>query len=152
MIELLDRHTRIVVEMAAERCVAESLTDLSDHSLHLVRQEPSVGVAQHQLLGACVVGHPQRCECKVPIVLVPVEEVLSVEEDPTALRAQVLHRIADHLDRFLVAGAQGVVHVIVPRLADEADHVGLGRQQRGELFVVLRTNPCSPCRAEGDER
>ncbi len=51
-----DGHARVVVEVAAERGIAEGFADLSDDTLHLVGEEPTVGVAQHDAGRAGVTG------------------------------------------------------------------------------------------------
>ncbi len=45
-----------------------------------------------------------------------------------------------------------MLDVVVPGLADQADHVGAGGEQRRQLLVVLRADALAPRRAEGSER
>src|SRR5205814_985062 len=67
--------------------------------------------------------------------LVAVEEVLAVEQHLAALGLGGAHAVADRGEVLLGRGFERDAHVVVPRLGDEADGVGLGPQQRRETRI-----------------
>ncbi len=135
------RRPRVVVEVAAERRLREGRHHLGQRLLDLVGQGAAVGVAQHEPLGPCVMGGIQHRAGETRVGAVAVEEVLGVEEDPAPLGAEVGDRVGHHCHRVLLRSAQGVLDVVVPRLADEADDPGAGGEQGVELRIVLGPAP-----------
>ena len=71
---------------------------------------------------------------------VAVEEVLGVEAHLAARRHQPGHRVLDHQQVLVERGAQYVVHLAVPGLADQGDDRRRGVEQRAQLEVVLGTD------------
>ena len=107
---------------------AQPVDDLGHDGVHLVRQRPAVGVAQHQALGAGLGDRRQHGQRVVGVVLVAVEGVLGVEEHPPALPDEVRHRLRRHGDPLVEARPQRSGDVVVPALADDADRLRARRQ------------------------
>ena len=121
-------------------------------SAGFVGQAAAVGVAQHEHLGAGLFGRVQHGEGELGVALVAVEEVLGVEEDALALADEPGDRVADHGDALVERRPQRLGHVVVPRLADDAHHVGAGAGQVLQRRVVVGVAAGPPRGAEGDER
>ncbi len=60
--------------------------DDADDRLHLERQRPAVGVAQHQVAGAVGDGGLEGAQAELGVALVAVEEVLGVDHHAEAVR------------------------------------------------------------------
>ena len=146
-----DATARVVVQVHADTAVDVGHDGLH-RLLHVVRQRAAVGVAQDQALGA---GHGRGLEHsqrELGVVLVAVEEVLGVEEHPTPLSHEVLDRVGHHRDALVERRAERLGDVVVPALADDADHLGAGGQQVLERLVLVDLALDPPGRAERDER
>ena len=127
---------------------AQPVDDLGHDGVHLVRQRPAVGVAQHQPLGAGLGDRRQHGQRVVGVVLVAVEGVLGVEEHPPALPDEVRHRLRRHGDPLVEARPQRSGDVVVPALADDADRLRARRQQVRQHRVALAAPVGPPRRAE----
>jgi len=90
--------------------------------VHSHWQHPAVRVAQDADVGAGGRGGIEHAHAVVRVVLVAVEEVLAVEEDPAALGTQEGNRVAHHCEVLLQRGAQGPLDVPNVGLRDQADH------------------------------
>jgi hypothetical protein len=77
-------------------------------ALHLVGQGPAVGVAEDQGLGTGLLGGTEDALGEVGIGLVPIEEMLGIEEDAEVVGPEELHRVGHHGHRLVERGAQGV--------------------------------------------
>ena len=102
------------------------------------RQHPAVRVAQHQALGARLLGRSKHVHRVRRVAQVAVEEVLGVEEHPTFLRAQERDGIPHHRDALLQIGAEHLGDMDVRRLADDAHDLGARVQQLTEHRALLR--------------
>ena len=80
---------------------------LGDDVGELGGQHAAVGVAQHVDVGAGLRGDTQHLERVRRVAAVAVEEVLGVEEDPLALRAQVRDGVAHHREVLLAGWCAG---------------------------------------------
>jgi hypothetical protein len=128
-----DRAARVVLGVDADLLVgAEEGRHLADDVLHLVGQRPAVRVAQDQAVGAVGRGGFEHAEGVLGVGLVPVEEVLRVEEHAEPGPLQELDRLADHGHALLERGAERLDDVVVPRLADDARRRRTRADQRGE--------------------
>ena len=132
----------------ADMVAGNFFTDLADDFLHLVRQRAAVGVAQHHPARAFVVGRLGAGERIGRIGLVAVEEMLAIEQHLAAFGLGGAHAVADRGEVLLLGGLQRHPHVIIPGLGDEADGVGLRRQQRGKAWIVGRRTAGPPGHAE----
>ncbi len=74
---------------------------------------------------------------KPALCLVAVEEVLGVEEHPPPLAAEEGDRVGHHVDGLGERRAQGVDHVALGRLGDQAHRARLGLEQIGQHRVGL---------------
>ena len=128
-----------------------SLHHLADDRLDLVRQRAAIGVAQHDPARAFLVSRLGAGQRVRRIGLVAVEEMLAVEQHLPALRLGRAHAVADRGDVFLFRRLQRDAHMIVPRLGDEADGVGLRLEQRGQPRIVRGRAARPPRHAEGGE-
>jgi hypothetical protein len=72
----------------------------------------------------------------VAVGLVAVEEMLAIDHRLEAAFSPPRHAVGDALEVFLQRAAERDMDVIIPRLGDEADRVGLGLEQRGEAGIV----------------
>ena len=118
----------------------------------VVGQRAAVGVAEHERLGAGLLGRGQDGQREVRVAPVAVEEVLGVEEDAQVVRAQVAHRVGHHGHGLVERRAQRLGDVAVPRLGHDAGDRRSGLDQIGQDGVVLRLHAGPPGRAEGDQR
>src|SRR4029079_13773319 len=115
------------------------------------RQHATVRVAQHEALGAGLLGCGHDRHREAGVAHVPVEEVLGVEEDPTALSVQERDRVTHHRDPLFQVGAQRLGHVQIPGLADQADDLGAGVEQIAQHLRFLRALPGPAGHAERRE-
>ena len=134
-----DRVLRVVVGVDAEMRAGHVLRHLGDDALDLVRQRAAVGVAQHDPARAGLVGrarrrpaHSRGCPCSRR------KNARSRSWPRGSLFDIGLHRLSDALEVLLVGDAERHAHVIVPRLGDQADGVGLGLQRGLEARIVGR--------------
>ena len=143
----------VVLRVDAELLIgAEVGRDLGHDPLDLVGQRATVGVAQHEDLGALDgrrLEHPER---ELGVGLVAVEEVLGVEEHPLAGRPQEPHGVGHHGDALVERGAQRLGHVEGRALADDARRRHARLDQGGQRRVDVHLAERTPGRAEGDER
>jgi hypothetical protein len=94
----------------------------------------------------------QHTERERGVALVAVEEVLGVEEHPLALGNEPRNRVAHHRGSFFERRSKRLGHVVVPRLADDADHVGRRRGEVQQCGVVGGGAARPPGRTESNER
>jgi hypothetical protein len=111
----------------------QAVDDLGD----VPRHRAAVGVAQHDALGAGLGRGGDDLTGVVVVAGVAVEEVLGVEEDALAEPPQVGDRVGHHGEVLGAGHAERLVDVVAPGLADQADDVGAGVDQRPEQRVVL---------------
>jgi hypothetical protein len=141
----------IVVGVNADVAPGDDLDHLADDLFDLVRQGAAVGVAEHHPARAFVVGGLGTGEREAGIRLVPVEEVLAVEQHLAFLAHGRAHAVADRGEVFLRARLERDPHVVIPGFRHEADGVGFGLEQRRESGIV-RGRAAGPARhAEGGE-
>ncbi len=154
------RHTGQGVGHGAAAVVVEVHPDLGfepvqhggDDPFDFVGQGAPVGVAQDQGLGPrffCGLEDPHG---ELRIGPVAVEEVLGVEEDPQVVGPQEGHRIGHHGDRLVEGRAQGVDHMHLRRLGDDADSRGLRLHEMAEGLVVLGPYASAPGGSESHQR
>ena len=132
--------------------VTEVGRDLADDALDVMGQRPAVGVTQHQRLGTVRRRGLEHRERVLRVRGVAVEEVLRVEEDPTVRPDQEVDRLPHHRNALVEGGAQRLDDVEVPGLADDADRLGAGLDQRPQRRVVVDAPERAPGRAERQQR
>ena len=119
---------------------------------HLVRQRAAIGVAEHQVARSVHDGGLDGSQRELGVVLVPVEEVLEVDEHSATVAVQELHRVGDHRRTLVERGLQCLEHVIVPALGDDAHGRGLCIEQVAQRGVVVDLAARPARAAEGDHR
>ena len=147
-----DRASGVVVHVDAHGCLAHVRDDAGDDARDIRREHPAVRVAQHQAIGARLLGGPEHIHRVRRVTQVAVEEVLRVEEHPAVLRAQERDGIAHHRDAFLQIGAEHLGDVDVRRLADDAHDLGARVQQLTEHRALLRALARLPRHPERGQR
>jgi hypothetical protein len=133
-----DRAPSIVVDVDPQRrarLVAHDLHDPRD----VEGQHPAVRVAEHQPLGAGFLRRGDHRHRERGVTPIAVEEMLRIEEDAPPLCPEERDRVAHHRDAFVQVGPQRLGHVQIPRLADQADHLGAGVEQIAEHLGILGT-------------
>jgi hypothetical protein len=131
-----DRAAGVVVRVDAERRIGLEAHH-AHRTQHLVRHRAPVGVAEHDGIRTGVGSGTHDFERVAGVVRVAVEEVLGVEEDRASLRLEVRDRVAHHAHVLLEGGAKRLGHVDVPRLAEDADRLAPGVEQRAQAGVFL---------------
>jgi hypothetical protein len=137
--------------MDAERHRAVLFDRFAD-VLDLPRHRAPVRVAENHALGSRLHRAAQCFEGIVGIGFVAVEEMLRVVEDPPPLVLQIRDRVPDEFQILGQRDAERVRHVQVPALAEQRDRLGLRRQQRLEIGVLLHRIAGLAGRAEGHHR
>ena len=84
-------------------------------------------------------------------MLVPVEEVLHVYEDPPAFTDEEGNGVSDHRLVLFERGFQGLLHVPHVGLRHQGDDRGTGVQQGPYLLILGHCHPCLAGGAEGDQ-
>jgi len=115
--------------MDAQPALGESLLYPVDRVQDREGEGPAVGVTQHQSFCGCC-GRPQHSERKLWIGSEAVEEMFGIEEHPPVTTAQILDRLGDHAYALVEIGSEHFAHVVVRRLADDANDFGFGGEQR----------------------
>ena len=105
--------------------------------LHLPGQPAAVRVAQDDSLCAGTRGGGQHLERVRRIGGISIEEVLGVEDDAAAVRAQVRHAVCDQAQVLVERRAQHLAHVQGRALAEDGAHRRAGLEQRRDAGVVL---------------
>ncbi len=141
----------VVVAVDAE-LRARALPHVGDGLPDVVGQRATVGVAQHQRLGAGLLRRCQDRQGEVRVAAVAVEEVLRIEEDPEVVLAQEPHGVGHHGHGFVERRPQGLGNVPVPRLGHDAGDRRPGVHQVGQDGVGLRLHTGPPGRAERHQR
>ena len=97
----------VVVSMDADMVAGNVFAHVADDFLHLVRQRPAVGVAEHDPARAFVVGRLRAGKRVSRIGLVAVKEMLAVEQHFAALglAARTLSRIEARFSSSVVSSA-----------------------------------------------
>ena len=148
-----DRAAGVVVAVDADHHVAADMAvHVGDDRLDLVRQRPTVGVAQHDVGGALDHRRLERPHRELRGALVAVEEVLHVDEHAAAVGRQVLDRVGDHRLALVERRLERLGHVILGALGDDADGLGAGLDQVAQRRVVVDLALRPAGRAERDER
>ena len=140
------------MEVHAQLCISQlSLYELQSLD-HVGRQAAAIRVTQHQALRSRLVGGFEDGQAELGIRSTPVEEVLRVEKHAAIVSLQVLDGLGNHGHAFVEVGPQSLAHVVVPRLADNADDLCLGFQQCVKLRVTLDIPTGASGRSEGRQR
>ena len=132
-------------------CALGALPHVRHRLPDVVGQGAAVRVAQHQRLGPCFLGRGEDGQGEVRIAPVAVEEVLGVEEDAQVVLAQEAYRVGHHGHRLVEGGPQGLGHVTVPRLGDNAGDRRPGLDQVGQDGVGLGLHARPPGGAESHQ-
>ena len=84
-------------------------------------------------------------------MLVPVEEVLHVHENPPTFTDEESDGVSDHRLVLIERGFQGLLHVPHVGLRHQGDDRGTGVQQGPYLLILGHCHPCLAGCAEGDQ-
>ena len=141
------RAAGVVVAVDADD-TAKPRGDIPHQRFDSVRQRAAVGVAERQPLRAGAERGVETAQRVIRVAVLPVEEVLGVEYDTAILLHQPAYRVRDHAQVLVVAGAQHIRHLAVPRLAHQRDDRRAGVEQRAQLQVVLGPHLGPPRGAE----
>ena len=142
----------VIVGVDAEIGAGHVFDDLADDLLDLVGHGAAIGVAQHDPARTGIVSRLRAGQRILRVRFVAVEKMLAVDQRFAALGLGRRNAVADRGEVLLVGGLQRDANVIVPRLRDEADRVGLGIQQAGETGIVRRRAARPACHAERGKR
>ncbi len=137
---------------ADDHIAADMAMHVGDDRLHLMWKRSTIRVAQHHVAGTLHHGGLQGPQGELGIALVPVEEVLHVDEHPATVARQERHRIGDHRLALVERGLQRVEHVVVPALGDDADRRRVGVEQVAQRGVVVDLALRAPSGTERDHR
>ena len=124
----------------------------ADDRFHLVRERPTVRVAQHEVAGALDGRRFERPHRELGVVLVTVEEVLGVDHHPPALAGEELDGVGDHRLTLVERRVECVQHVVVPALGHDAHGLGVRLDEVAQRGVVVDLALRPPGRTERDER
>ena len=145
------RAAGVVLGVDAEGLVAEVGVHLGDDALHLVRQRAAVGVTAHEARRRRWWRRPPSRGGVLGVGLVAVEEVLGVEEHPQAGGLEELDALRHHRHALVEGGAERLLDVEVPALADDAHGGRAGLHQRVERRVDVDLAGRPARGAEGHE-
>ena len=106
-----------------------------DRGRDFAGQRPSVGVAEHEHVRACVLRRGQCLERVRRVGLEAVEEVLRVEDHFTAVLLHVSHGVPDHPQILVRRSLQDLGHVQHPGLGHDRDRLGLDVEQRLQPLI-----------------
>ena len=146
-----DRLLGVVMGVDADVLAGNGLDHRADDRLDLMGQRSAICVAQHDPARARLIGRLGAGERILRIGLVAVEEMLAVEQHFPALRGGGAYAVADRGEIVLERRLQRDAHMIVGRLRDEADRVGVGGEETGKPRVVGNRAAGPPRHAEGRE-
>ena len=116
----------------------------ADDLLDLVRQRAAVRVAEHDVGRSLQDRRLEGPERELGVALEPVEEVLHVDEDLTAVAVQELHRVGDHRGALVERGLERLGDVVLAALGDDAHRRGARRREGAAASGRRR-----PCREGG---
>ena len=142
----------VVAVDADDRVVADVGLDVGDDAAHLARQGAAVGVAQHEVRGAVDHGGLDRPQRELGVRLVPVEEVLEVDEHHATFTAQVPHRVGDHRRTFVEGRLERFDDLVLGALRNDADRRRPGFDQVAQGGVVVDLAAGTTGGAECDQR
>ncbi len=148
-----DRAAGVVVAVDADdRVVTDVRLDVGDDTADLVGQGAAVGVAQHEVRRTVDDRGFDGAERELGARLVPVEEVLEIDEHHAALAVQEPHRVGDHRRALVERGLQRFEYLVLGALRHDAHRrsVRLDQVAQGRVVVDLAARP--PRRPERDER
>ena len=128
-----------------------ALPYLGHHLVDAHRQHASVGVAEHDHVGAGPDGGFRDPQPVVAVGGVPVEEMLAVDEHPPPVRDEVPDRVRHHREVLLLGGPQRPLDVAHVGLGDQRDHRRAGVEQRLNLGVGRSRRPGPTGGPEGDQ-
>ncbi len=131
-----DRVAGVVVGMDAETCARNDARDLADDAFDLIGQRSAVGVAEHRPARAGVDRGARAGERIFRIGLVAVEEMLAIDHRLAARADRRLHAVGDGLEVLVERAAQRDMDVIVPRLGDIDDRVGVGGEKTSKAWII----------------
>ncbi len=145
--------TGVVVTVDTDdRVVADMSLDIGDDSTDLARQRAAIGVAQHQMRRAVHDCSFERTQRELGIVLVPVEEVLEVDEHHPAFAVEVLHRVGDHRGALVERRLERLDDLIFGALGHDAHGGGVRLDQVAQRGVVVDLAARTARRAERHQR
>ncbi len=122
--------------MDAEALARNDARDLADDALDLVGQRSTVGVAQNRPARAGVDRGAGAGERIFRIGLVAVEEMLAIDHRLAARADGRLHAVGDGLEVLVERAAERDMDVIVPRLGDIDDRVGVGGEETRKAGII----------------
>ena len=122
--------------MDAEIFAGDDARDLSHDAFDLVGQRSAVGVAQHRPARAGVDRGAGAGKRVFRVGLVAVEEMLAIDHRLAARGDRRLHAVGDGLEVLVERAAERDMDVIVPRLGDIDDRVGVGGEEAGKARIV----------------
>ncbi len=141
----------VVVGVDAERDAVHPGADLPHDARDVRRERAAVRVAEHQALGPLLSRRLEHADREVRVSQVAVEEVLGVEEDVSALGAEMPDGVADHRHALVEVGPERLLDVDVPALAHERDRLGPRVEEIAQDRAVLRLLARPPGHPERDE-
>ena len=131
-----DRVAGVVVRVDAEIFARNDARDLADDAFDLVRQRSAVGVAQHRPARAGLDRGAGAGERVFWVGLVAVEEMFAIDHRLAAGGDRRLHAVGDGFEVLVERAAQRDMDVIVPRLGDIDDRVGVGGEKTREARII----------------
>ena len=133
-----DRVVGVVVRVNAQSLAGDDARDFGDDALHLGRQRAAIGVAEHDPPRARLERRASAFHGVGRIGLVAVEEVLAVHHRLATGSDRRADAILDARQILFQRAAERDMDVIVPRLGDEDDRVGVGGEESGDPGIVGR--------------
>ena len=140
----------VIVEVHADGTV-HSGHHVPHHGFDPAGKRTTVGVAQHQAVGARFSRAGQDPQRKIRVVGVAVEEVLGVEEHSPSVRLQKPDRVSHHGHALIPASPKGLGDVVRRALTHDAHNVGTGVEQVAQRDVVLDVPAHPASRPEGHQ-
>ena len=122
--------------MDAEIFARNDARDVADDAFDLVRQRSAVGVAQHRPARAGLDRGAGAGERVFWVGLVAVEEMFAIDHRLAAGGDRRLHAVGDGFEVLVERAAERDMDVIVPRLGDVDDRVGVGGEKTSEARII----------------
>ena len=148
-----DRAAGVVVAVDADRDITTDMgVHLADDLVDLVGQRAAIGVAEHDMGRTLQDRRLERPERELRVRLVPVEEVLHVDEHPAPVPVEELDRVGDHRSALVEGRLEGLDDVVVPALGNDAHRRRVRVEQVLQRLILVDLAARSPRRPERDER